>query len=93
MLGGQGLCSGFGEPLVASPLPPFAPWSVVWKPDSVLKPSCCCGSAEPSPPPFSLLSLPWVLKTKQLMELLWEKQPAGSSESKTNYLVTQQFHS
>lgn len=25
MLGGQGLRSGFGEPLVASPLPPFAP--------------------------------------------------------------------
>ena len=43
MLGDQGLGSGFGEPLVASPLPPLALWSAVWKSDSILKPAGAMG--------------------------------------------------
>ena len=43
MLGDQGLGSGFGEPLVASPLPPLALWPAVWKSDSILKPAVAVG--------------------------------------------------
>ena len=71
VLGDQGLGKGFGGPLVASPLPSLALWSAVWKSDTVLKPAVAVGLRKPAPL-FSVLSLPWVLNVKRLMQLLWE---------------------
>lgn len=76
MLGDQGLGKGFGQGLWGAPrglpTPISCPLVCCLEVRHCLKTSCCCGPAKTSSPLFSLLSLPWVLNVKRLMQLLWE---------------------